>query len=367
MTRVLLVTDGLMGGGSERQLALLAGSLPPTHQPSVLSLHDGPFKGVLEDAGISLEVLPRRHRFDVSPAIGMWASAQRFRPDVVHSWGWMSTAAMLPYCRATSTPLVDGTIRQGFLPPRRSGVRRLVLSQADRVVANSQAGLRAFGVPESRGRVVYNGFDESRLSPQWSSRESPGVGVPTTVVMAGRMVPAKDWTTLIEAARILAADTPHRWRFLALGSGPDRETLIESASDLVSAGIMEFPEAGLEALPIIAGADVGVLLTDARVAMEGCSNSIMEYMACSLPVVCTDRGGNPELVVNGRTGYLVPPSDAVAVSDALRRLRGSSARARSMGHAGRRRQLEMLSVQAMVDGWMSAYEWARRGTTGARE
>jgi glycosyltransferase involved in cell wall biosynthesis len=145
---------------------------------------------------------------------------------------------------------------------------------------------------------------------------------------------------------------------LALGDGPNREALIERATDLVSAGVLEFPRPRLEVLPIVAESDVGILLTDPRVAMEGCSNSIMEYMACGLPVVCTDCGGNPELVVEGQTGYLVPPSDASAVSAALQQLRAGSERGRAMGEAGRRRQLEMLSVPAMVQGWVSAYEWA---------
>jgi glycosyltransferase involved in cell wall biosynthesis len=184
--------------------------------------------------------------------------------------------------------------------------------------------------------------------------------------MTARMVADKDWTTLVETARILAASEPHSWRFLAVGDGPDRPALIECASDLVSAGVLEFPEVARDVLPIVADADIGVLLTDVRVAAEGCSSSITEYMACRLPVVCTACGGNPELVLDGRTGYLVPPSDAPAVAGALRRLRGSSARARSMGDAGRQRQLELFSVRAMVDGYVSAYESARRGGAEAR-
>ncbi len=120
----------------------------------------------------------------------------------------------------------------------------------------------------------------------------------TVVVMAARMHPAKDWRLFFEAARALAREEPG-WRFVAVGDGPERATLLAEAADLVDAGVMEFPEGGLEVLPLIAAADIGVLVTDPRYHAEGCSNSIMEYMACGLPVVCTDSGGNPELVPTG--------------------------------------------------------------------
>lgn len=50
-------------------------------------------------------------------------------------------------------------------------------------------------------------------------------------------------------------------------------------------------------------------MTDEREHSEGCANSIMEYMACALPVVCSDGGGNPELVVQDATGYLIEAGD----------------------------------------------------------
>jgi glycosyltransferase involved in cell wall biosynthesis len=84
----------------------------------------------------------------------------------------------------------------------------------------------------------------------------------------------------------------------------------------------------------------------------------MEYMACGLPVVCTDCGGNPELVVEGRTGHLIPPSDDELLAVRLRDLRDDPARAQSMGHAGARRLGESFTLQAMVDNCLSIYHWA---------
>ena len=81
---------------------------------------------------------------------------------------------------------------------------------------------------------------------------------------------------------------------------------------------------------------------------EGCSNAIMEYMSCALPVVCSAGGGNPELVLEGETGYVVPPGDPAALADALALLADRPEIARRMGDAGRRRILEDFSVSRLV-------------------
>ncbi len=363
MTRVLMVADGLWNGGAERQLALLASRLPEPWSVSVLSMEDGPYRQVLEGLGIDVRIAPRHFRFDVTPAIVMWRAASSLEPDIVHSWGYMSTLAMVPYCRTRRVPLLDGSIRRGRVPGRRARLYRLGLRWSDSVVANSRAGLSAFGIAENdRGRVIYNGFDPARLAVVGtgvSARPSDG---DTVAIMAARMSLEKDWHLFLAAARSLAIGTGG-FRFVAMGDGPHREVLRSEAADLVEAGVMELPAGGLEVLPAIAAADVGVLLTDPAIHAEGCSNAIMEYMACGLPVVCTDSGGNPELVEHGVTGFLVAPRDTEAVVSALRTLRADPARAHEMGREGQRRIENLFTVDTMVEGYLAAYEslLARRG------
>ena len=358
--RVLMVTDGLWNGGAERQLALLASSLPDSYSVALLTLQEGPYRFVLEGLGIPVEVAPRRSRRDVGPALKMWSYARHFAPDVVHSWGWMSTAAMVPWCRMNGVPLLNGIIRGGSNLPGRERRARLSIALSDGVVANSHAGLRAFGVPEARARVVYNGFDEARLEGiAGVARRSELDGV-TTVVMAGRMYPEKDWRALLRAAKRLRDAGPGGWRFVALGDGPERGALMTEARGLIADGVVEFPAPGIEALPLIASADIGLLLTSPGVG-EGCSNAIMEYMACGLPVVCSDSGGNRELVTDGVIGSLVPPGDAAALVEALLAVQAQPAVAAAMGRAGRERIHSEFSVPRMVDGFDSAYRWVRGG------
>ncbi len=97
---------------------------------------------------------------------------------------------------------------------------------------------------------------------------------------------------------------------------------------------MTFIDPGLEVLPLVRTADIGVLMSNEDLHREGCSNAIMEYMSCALPVVCSAGGGNPELVLEGETGYLVSSGDSAALADALALHRRSS---RDRAPPGRRR------------------------------
>jgi glycosyltransferase involved in cell wall biosynthesis len=354
--RVLMVADGMWNGGAERQLALLASSLPEPWTASVLAMEDGPYRPVLEGLGIDVKVVPRRFRLDATVSARMWREMSAVEPDVLHSWGYMSTLAVSPYCRIRRVPLLHGAIRLGCLPPGGVFWFRAGLSLSDAVVANSRAGLATFGVPEGeRGRVVYNGFDPDRLARVPARAADAERRRAHVIIMAARMHPEKDWRLLLGAVRVLARDTPGL-TLVAVGGGFMRDELMAEAADLIAADIVRFPEGGLEVLPMIADADIGVLLTDPALHAEGCSNSIMEYMACGLPVVCTDSGGNAELVEDGVTGLLVPPRDVNALVAALRTVIDDPVRAREMGEKGRQRLQEDFTVDAMVAGFVDAYE-----------
>ena len=353
--RVLIVTDDLVMGGMERQLTLLATALQTTSAVRVFSLGDGVYAPVLREAGVPLDVFARESRFDVKPALPLRRIISEWRPTVVHTFGWMSMAAAIVPCRLSGIPLVDGSIRDGAVPTRRGRLMQAMIARADVVIANSQAGLDAFGVDPGKGRVVYNGFDPER----WPlCRPGSAPDRPTTVIMTARMHCHKDYRGLLDAARILDAEAPGAWRFLAVGSGEDREALMAEYCDLIEGGVAEFPQAGTEVLSLVSASHIGVLLTDPRHHAEGLSNSIMEYMACGLPVICTHGGGNSEVVVEGETGLFVAPGDTQAVVDALRALRDDPATAAHMGAAGRERIRTVFTVDALVDGTVAAYDLA---------
>jgi glycosyltransferase involved in cell wall biosynthesis len=360
--RVLMLADSLGNGGAERQLALTAEGLLGHHQVRVWTMRDGVFAERLRARGVPVVVRPRRSDRPVSTVLRLWRDLLAWRPDVVHSWGWISTLAAGPICRLLDIPLVDGTIRTATPPSTQVTLKRLGRALSTLEVSNTSAGLTAWRVPVTKGRVVHNGFDESRLATVALRAED---GDPFRVIMVGRMEPEKDYPTLLAAARILAGEEDS-WRFELVGGGADEPRLRADGADLVARGIVEFSGGGLEVLDRVAGAQIGVLLTNPAVAREGCSNAIMEYMAVGLPVVCGDGGGNRELVMDGVTGVVVPQEEPEALAECLRDLRADTERRRELGEAGRTRIMEEFSTPGMVAGFERIYEEARSSTRSVR-
>lgn len=353
--RVLFLTNDLPSGGLERQLALLATSLPVEWEPRVWAMGGGPFEGYLRDRGIPVVVRRRRARFDPMPAVLLYEELRFWRPDVVHAWGWMPAVPAGPFCHLLGIACVNGMIRSGAVEPDFTRWKRFGMASATLVVANSKAGLRAWGIGSSKGRLVYNGFDEARLE----SLDAGNTGVRADpkefrVIMTGRMTPVKEFDVVIEAARRLSR-VEDGWRFLLVGDGPDRERLIRRSRDLIERGVIAFPGPAMEILGLVRQADVGVLMTNSRLAHEGLSNSIMEYMALGLPVVCGDGGGNPELVQDGTTGFVVPSGDADELASRLTDLRKDPELCVAMGSAGKARIIDEFSLETMVQNVLHVY------------
>jgi glycosyltransferase involved in cell wall biosynthesis len=88
---------------------------------------------------------------------------------------------------------------------------------------------------------------------------------------------------------------------------------------------------------------------------EGFSNAIVEAMAASLPVVATNVGGNAEAVIDGVSGFLVPPEDPAALAAAITRLLCDPYRAKAMGLAGRALAAEKFTTEAMMNRITNVY------------
>jgi glycosyltransferase involved in cell wall biosynthesis len=353
MPKILYLADSLAMGGLERQLTLLVKYLPAPWKAYVAALGGGMFTSKILELGVPLSVFERRSRYDLIPVRKLLELIYSLRPDIVHSWGGLSSAIAVPICKILGIKFIDGGIRQGSAPTRNVLRTRTAFLLADRIIANSYAGLHAFKISSSKGKVIYNAIDPQRLQQVYAGRRNQ---IPTTIViMAARMVPEKDFTIFIEGAREISRIDASNWLFIALGSGDNRDNLIEQSSDLISKGVMVFPEAIDNIVPYILGADIGVLLTNKKF-QEGLSNSIMEYMACGLPVICNTGGGNNELVVSGETGILIQSG---SVSDFVKNLiwlNSHPEQAKKMGEAGKERINRLCSIERMIGEYIGVYQ-----------
>jgi glycosyltransferase involved in cell wall biosynthesis len=129
-----------------------------------------------------------------------------------------------------------------------------------------------------------------------------------------------------------------------VGDGPLRQALEEKARALRLNGTVRFLGAVPNASSLLPHFDIFVLSS----LWEGMSNSLLEAMAAGKPVVATDAGGSPEVVIDGKTGILVPPNDPEALADAMLRLLADRELARSLGEAGRVRVQSEFTLETMV-------------------
>lgn len=352
--RILFVIDSLFNGGAERQLTLLVKYLPQGWETRVVSLGSGPYYQVLLDQRTSVAVYQRRSRFDLIPVFQLYLEILRYKPDIIHSWGSLCSALAAPICKVLNILLIDGTIRIGSLSKRHYWRNRVMRFLSDHVVANSVAGLSANQIPNKKSSVVYNAIDPDRLGllKQNSNRQRDT----TTVIMTGRISSVKDFPSFFEAARRLSSQDPGHWKFVAIGAGEekDRISFVNLAEDLVAAGVVELPKAGLEVLPYVREANIGVLLNPLFIK-EGFSNSIMEYMAAGLPVICTDSGGHKELVVDGETGFIISPEDVDSFIGKLVLLKNHPDISYRMGKAGYKRVISLCSIERMVSEYEGIY------------
>lgn len=150
--RLLVVTDDLVLGGLQRQLALTVTNLPEQWDVRCFAVAGGPSTALLLSGGIALEIVERRWRYDPIPFLRLWTIVARWRPHLVHSWGYMTTLAGYPAFRAFGIPFIDGTTRTGDISLTRRSWCRLGFDRATLVVANSESGLLSAGVsPEREG------------------------------------------------------------------------------------------------------------------------------------------------------------------------------------------------------------------------
>lgn len=216
------------------------------------------------------------------------------------------------------------------------------------------------GVPSRRVTQVYNGVDAARFHPAAAGPPRiPGCpfGAPAhwLVGTVGRMQTVKDQPTLARAfvhALELAPALRGRLRLLMVGDGPLREQVLAILHAAGAADLAWLPGERDDVPEVMRGLDCFVLPSLA----EGISNTILEAMACGLPVIATEVGGNAELVRHGVTGEVVPAADVQAMALSMVRLAGDPERAAELGRAGRADAEQKYSMQTMVSTYQGVYD-----------
>ena len=363
--RVALVIGQLGRGGAERQLVTLAGELRGRGiDPCVFCLSSivEPFAGVLREAGISVEVVPRLGPFDPTRVLRLARGFRRRRVDLAHSFLIDANLyVVLAAALARVTAVVTSNLNSDFHrdPLRRRLDRRAFLGSG-RVWVNSDRvrtfTAAFFGVPLERIIVVRQGVDTERFVPSVRRDEDrrrlglpPGLVLGTVASLTEKKAPSRFFDIAEELLREY-----HDLTVVHVGEGPLREAM-EARRARSSVGerirILGARDDVERILPVF---DVFVLSS----AHEGLPNVILEAMACGVPVVAPDVGGCVELVRQGVSGLLAEPGEGDGLLTACRSLLADATLRARFAAAARQLAVAEHSLPQMTDGMLAIYEAA---------
>lgn len=361
--RLLVATDEMEIGGSQRQISYLLGGLDRTRwQPELVFFRNQSFLvDELRAQGIVVHHIPKRRRVDLRFVLAYASLLRRNRYDLVHAFSltaelWTLVAGLLARRRPPLVASVRGLYLDQPLPFWR--LKRFVLSRSAAVIANARAGAAAAaqrsGTAPERFSVVPNGMLPIERQPRdLSARLRQAIGAPQGRpfgLFVGRLVTQKNIPCLVRALKELPpASRP--WIAFA-GNGPlraDIETMREAAGldgDIRLLGEREDTAALMQA------ADFLVLPS----SFEGMSNVLMEAMSVGCPVIASAIGGNPELVDDGETGLLFPSDDAHALAAQLQRMSSDPALRARLAENAARKVHERYSIDNLVTSTSAIYE-----------
>jgi glycosyltransferase involved in cell wall biosynthesis len=369
LPHVLLVLDQFPKtlGGGERIVLKLAGLLPRYgYRVSILTFSADPASLGLQSLPCSVYLLPLQRTYDLTAMRGSLALRKFLKQQQIKIvqtffessdlWAGFVTKAM------SSAKLIWSRRDMGILRTgKHHAAYRMMAGAPDRVFAVSeqvrQHCIEVDGIRPARIQTIYNGLDLA----DWKTTVKPAKHTDEILVATvGNIRRVKGHDVFIKAAASVAAQFPNV-HFSIAGEVLEPDYFAElqgMVNDLKLTGRFHFAGGVTDLKDHLAEADVFVLPSRS----EGFSNAIIEAMAASLPVVATNVGGNAEAVLDGVTGFIVPPQDSDVLATAIGRLLSDPARARQMGEAGKILAAEKFTTEAMMSQITSVYADLLRGT-----
>ena len=357
---IFVITSTGVGGAEKMLYHTITGLNPARFTIRLCSLKEkGAFARSLENHGIEVYCLGMSE----GNTMAGWLDSFRAlvllftyfikeRPTIVHSFLFRANIISRIAAFLSGVPVTISSVRvMGGEKRYYHVIERLTAFMVDHYAVVSEQVKKHIvakaGVPENKISVIYNGVASEGSSPsgKTSLMNCPGLNPGDMVVMtAGRLHRQKGYDFLIQAIGQVQRSFP-AVKLLILGEGEEENSLKRLADSLDLTRKVIFTGLCPDPGSLLSRAELFVLAS----RWEGLPNVLLEAMAAGKPVVATEVGGIPELVVQGVTGVLVPPQDVQALAHAIEGLLGDERRAQAMGAAGRERVGQHFSIAAMIE------------------
>ena len=361
---------------TRRESPLLPTVIPFAGGVRVVNLAAGPAKRMPKD-----DLLPFMEVF--RDAFYRFAREEPAAYDLVHANFWMSGWVACEAKRDLGLPFAQtfhalGEIKkreQGEAdtsPPERQAIEFRIVDKVDRILATCPVEIAElttlYGAERAKLSLVPCGVDTRTFRPvdKIEARKALGLPAKPTVVYVGRLVPRKGVDTLLEAFALLPDHLDAQLVIVGgePGGSPEAHRLSALAKKLDvwerTTFVGNQPQEELHRYYSAADAAVSVP------HYEPFGMAPLEAMACAVPVIGSKVGGIKTSVVDGETGYLVPPRDPGTLSDRLLRLLSDERLGTCMGRVGRRRVEEHYTWQHVAALAAAAFSEVKREYTAPR-
>jgi sugar transferase (PEP-CTERM/EpsH1 system associated) len=355
-------------GGLERVVANLVSRLRGTRfQPVVFCLEGGGFFAQeIEGMGIPVHTINRAPGISWNAIKQLAQHFRKYKVQIVHTHSPAPHLHGMIAALLTRVPVRVHTKHGRDFPHiwRKVWVNRISAWMTDVVVPVSDdtldVAVRTERANPRKVRRIWNGVDTDlykpveRLKPSVEcNRLQPSTldSQPLVIGTVARLAPVKDQKTMLAAFQLVVKELPEA-RLVICGDGPCETELRDTSDKLGVADRVTFLGNRSDIKSVL---NTFSLFTLSSVS-EGLSMTILEAMACGLPVVATDVGGNRESVNPPECGLIVPPKDPRALADAYLRLARDPMESARMGIAARARAVSHFSMETMVAEYVHLYE-----------
>jgi len=380
LPRVLVIAPRLNIGGTEMHLTRV---LPELRRQgvdvSVFALaRGGRLEAQLAGKGVPVNGPTdsgRRWRQSLRAGLSLRGELRRRRPDIIHFFlpepylvGALASAGMRPMVRIMSRRSL-AVYQQSHVMLGR--LERWLHRFTDVLLGNSSAVVEELVAEcgdRSKVGLIYNGIDvppAATADQRMALRREFGLPAASFVlVVNANFIAYKGHADLFDALGQMKDRFAGPWRLLLIGRDLGTgATLRQKAAALGIADNIVWVEDRMDAQTALAAADVAVVPSH----QEGFSNSLIEAMACALPVIATRVGGNLDAIVDGESGLLVPVQDPAALMAAISRLRDDAALRQRLGTTARSRVQALFSLDTCVQRYLKLYTKVMAGDVRVQE